>query len=361
MGDQVSHSDLMTKAESLVRIAAPQLLDQPYETWNFGDSTGFEGLVRASELLAMPEFDAFAYAWFRAWATRAEPYRRLDCTAPGLAIVTCAQRHGDSELLGAAESLGRYLLTRRKIRGAYETWESSPLMAPYGGEELPPDEQVLLDRKPPGVFIDCLHFDPPFFAALAKATGNSKWADEAIEQAQAYIDNLQLNSGLFEHFFLDGVPDKTFGPGWGRGQGWALLGLLDVIEQLELPPDSTIVESAQKLIKAMVNVQRSDGHWAVVVTDPDSGDEPSTAAFMATGFMRAKELGVVEGHEVDAPVDAALSAIISDCDEQGRLSGVSRAVMACTRPSHYANVPRGFNVPWGQGPLVLALLEKIKT
>ncbi len=345
---------------ALLQKAAPQLMELEYETWNFGDSTGFEAMIRSADTVNSPELRNFAYGWFRSWATRAQPYERLDCTAPGLAIVLAAEREKNQSLLDAALGLANYLTSRRRMGVVYETWERSPLMAPYGGEELPEEEQRILDSPPGGFFVDCLHFDPPFFAALARVTGDDRWRREALEQAEGYIHALQKPSGLFDHFVLDGWPDRTFGPGWGRGQGWALLGLVDVVEQLQLDFDHNVARSAISLIHAMVKLQSSDGSWPVVITDPESGDEPSTAAFMATGFLRALKLGLVSGDDITHSAERALDSVISQCDDQGLLSGVSRAVMACTRASHYGHVPRGFNVPWGQGPLVLALCEALE-
>jgi len=344
----------------LLEKAAPQLLELEYETWNFGDSTGFEGMIRAADALDSKNLRDFAYGWFRSWATRAQPYKRLDCTAPGLAIVLTAEREKNQGLLDAALGLAEYLTSRRKLGVVYETWERSPLMAAYGGEDMPPEEQVILDSPPGGFFVDCLHFDPPFFAALARVTSNQRWKAESLEQAQGYIQALQKPSGIFDHFVLDGSLERTYGPGWGRGQGWALLGLLDVVEQLNLPSNHMVSVAAVKLIDAMVGLQSEDGSWPVVITDPDSGDEPSTAAFMAAGFFRAHRLGLVSGESYLDAARRALESVMEQVDSEGLLSGVSRAVMACTRPSHYAHVPRGFNVPWGQGPLVLALCEALE-
>jgi unsaturated rhamnogalacturonyl hydrolase len=345
---------------ALLEKAAPQLVELEYDTWNFGDSTGFEAMIRAGDALDSQPLLNFAYGWFRSWATRAQPYERLDCTAPGLAIVLMAEREKNQALLDAALGLADYLTSRRKINDVYETWERSPLMAPYGGEELPAEEQTILDSPPGGFFVDCLHFDPPFFAALARVTRVERWRVEALDQAMGYIKALQKPSGLFDHFVLDEKIDRTYGPGWGRGQGWALLGLLDVVEQLSLPTDHPVAESATRLIDAMVSLQSADGSWPVVITDPSSGEEPSTSAFMAAGFYRAHTLGLVQDAQVVEAADRALASVVGQCDAEGLLSGVSRAVMACTRPSHYAHVPRGFNVPWGQGPLVLALCEALE-
>ena len=57
-------------------------------------------------------------------------------------------------------------------------------------------------------------------------------------------------------------------------------------------------------------------------------------------------------HAIDA-----LAGAIADTDENGHLKNVTAAVMASTRVSHYVHTPRGFLVPWGQGPLAMAICE----
>jgi unsaturated rhamnogalacturonyl hydrolase len=342
----------------VLRKVAGTLPSLPFETWNFGDSVGFEAMLAASDTLGDRSLESFAHGWMRAWATRAQPYRLLDCTAPGHAMVEVARRRQDGALVAACIGLARYLMSRPLLHGVYEVWEHSCLIPPYGGEALPPDEAQLLAEPPEGAFLDCLHFDPPFLTELGRLTEDQSLVDTGVAQALHYIALLQQGSGLFDHFALRGVPNRTYGPGWGRGQGWALLGLLDDIRSLpgddvDRPP---LVESARALIEAMLRTQRPDGHWNAVVTDPDSGVESSTAAFMAAAFVRAARLGVVDDTVLPA-ARAGLAAALRRTDDQGRLADVSAAVMASTRPSHYAHVPRGFLVPWGQGPLVMALAE----
>lgn len=349
--------------------AAEHLLFLPYETWHFGDSVGFEALLAASEATGDPRYAAFAHGFFRAWASRAEPFQPLDNTAPGLAMVLSAERTGDSRLLEMAARLADHLTQRRTLRGVYATWERSPLRHPYGPVQLAADEALLLRDPGAGVFVDCLHFDPPFFAALGRVAGDGRFARFAIEQALGYIDLLlDAETGLFAHFWLE-KSARPYIPGWGRGQGWALLGLLDVLEQACLggvwqTGDSgqggdeyaAIAASAVRLAEAMLHWQRSDGHWYAVVQEPESGDETSTAAFMAVAFARGRELGLLGEAYVEAGA-RALAAASAATDAAGVLGGVSAAVWACTHPRHYHHVPRGFLVPWGQGPLVLALAE----
>lgn len=352
-------------ADQQYRIVADSLLSLPYETWNFGDSIAFEALLRASEELGDPRYAAFAHGWMRSWATRAKPYRRMDCTAPGLAMVQAAQRFGDGQLLAAAAGLADYLVSRPRVNGVFATWEHSPLMQPYGPGTLRGRFTAYLASPPAGVFVDCLHFDPPFLVSLGAATGLESYWREGIAQALGYVRLLQLKSGLFDHFVLDGEPG-TFGPGWGRGQGWALLGLLDVVEhatQLDLDGSASaaideLAAAALRLIGAMCAAQSTGGDWSAVVDDEDSGRESSTAAFMAFGLRRALNAKLVPDdarEKVQSSLDAATAATRAALSVDGTLTDVSAAVMACTEASHYSHVPRGFVVPWGQGPALLAM------
>jgi unsaturated rhamnogalacturonyl hydrolase len=354
----------------IIKRAANHLLHLPYETWHFGDSVGFEALLAASEATGDARYAAFAHGFFRAWASRAEPFRPLDNTAPGLAMVRSAEQNDDGRLMEMVARLADHLTERRTLRGVYATWEKSPLRQPYGPVHLSPSEALLLRDPGAGVFVDCLHFDPPFFAALGRVADDGRFARLAVEQTLGYIDLLQdAETGLFHHFWLE----KTARPyilGWGRGQGWALLGLLDVLEQAQQhgvwaagqddDGYAVIAASAVRLAAAMRARQRPDGHWYAVVQEPASGDESSTAAFMAVAFARGRALGLL-GDEYAEPGARALAAALAATDDAGVLGGVSAAVWACTQLEHYYHVPRGFLVPWGQGPLVLALAAANQT
>ena len=347
---------------ALLHSVADTLTRLPYDNWNFGDSVAFEGLIAAGDALGDDRYLAFVHGWMRSWGGSGRPLRRLDVTAPGRAMVELYRRTEDVRLLETALRLADYLCARPRLAsGLFATWEHSPLRHPAGTGSLDLEGARWIADPPPGAFIDCLHFDPPFFTALGFAADRPELIDEGIRQAVGYIDRLQQADGLFDHFELAGV-ERTFGPGWGRGQGWALLGLLDVAVDLRASgrSDTAIEDSARRLIAGMLPLQRRDGHWPIDVRNPDTGDEYSTAAFMAVGFRRALRLGLVLDvgamERVAAAADRAEAAVFASTTTGGGLP-VSAAVMACTTDSHYENVPTGFIVPWGQGPLALLLAE----
>ena len=351
--------------DELVARIADALLGLQFKTWDFGDSVAFEALIAASAHLGTDRWESFAYGWGRAWATRAMPFARLDCTVPGRALTLIAERHDDGQLRDTLVALARFLRERPALDGVFTTWDSSPLLSPYGDAVVTSRDSELLAMSPAGVFVDCLHFDPPFFTALGRITADDDLVAEGVAQARGYIRLLQRSDGLFDHFVLEGVTG-TFGPGWGRGQGWAALGLIETLHELRARRRSggddrfdadgrALAAAAERLLARMGELQRADGHWEVVVDVPGSGDEFSTAAFMAYAMDLAVSSGIGDHRALTPVAQRARRAVLGSLDARGQLREVSAAVYASTVPSHYAAVPRGYVVPWGQGPALLAM------
>ena len=141
----------------------------------------------------------------------------------------------------------------------------------------------------------------------------------------------------------------------GTRPGLGSLGLLDVLEHT--PPDHEghprVAQAFVQLSNALRDTQRDDGSWTAVVHDPQSGTEGSTAAFAAAGFARAVRLGFLSA-DFAQPARKAWSNALEHVDENGLLTDVSAAVRPSTSQSSYCHVPKGFLVPWGQGPLLVA-------
>jgi unsaturated rhamnogalacturonyl hydrolase len=265
------------------------------------------------------------------------------------------------QLRDAAVRLAAHLASRRRVHGVSVTFEDTrrSLREPYGGVVLDEADRRLLADPGAGVYVDCLHFDPPFFAHLARLTGDGSWAARAVEEALGYRDLLRDHaSGLYHHFWLERT-GRAYARGWGRGQGWALLGLLDLAVLLpEGHHRHDIMDAAVALAAAMRERQRPNGHWWAMVDEPASGDEASTAAFMAAAFYRGVAMGLLPADPYLGAAERAWRATWSALDAQGLLTGVSAAVYSSTDPRHYHHVPRGLDVPWGQGPVLVAALAR---
>lgn len=343
-----------TLTPDLAAQVADRLREHAFHGWFYGDSIGFEGLILASDLTGNPTWQDFSHGFFRAWATRREPWQPDDNTAPGHAMCEIIERTGDAVLREAVIDLARHLRGRRRVGPVSITFEDSlrSVRQPYGGVMLSDAEQEQMRNPGPGVWLDCMHFDPPFFAHLDRIDPGQGWGTAAVAEIMAYRDLLvDEATGLYRHFWLE-LSNRAYTRGWGRGQGWALLGLVDVAEYL--PGATEVTDEALRLARVMLDYQRGDGNWWSLVHEPRSGEESSTAAFMATAFYRGMALGIFPGEEFAGPAARAFAAMESNLDAAGNLTGVSAAVFAALVEEHYWHVPVNKIVPWGQGPVLTA-------
>ena len=333
---------------------ADRLRAHAFQSWFYGDSIGFEGLIAAADLTGRPEDFDFSHGFFRAWATRRKPWQPDDNTAPGHAMCTVIDRTGDEVLREAVIDLAHHLRGRRRVGPVSITFEDTlrSLRQPYGGIELSPEQARQMQDPGPGIWLDCMHFDPPFFAHLERIDPGAGWGAAAVAEILGYRDLLvDGETGLYRHFWLERT-GQAHARGWGRGQGWALLGLIDVAEYLA---DADAVRAeALRLARRMLDYQLADGNWWSLVHEPKSGPESSTAAFMATAFFRGMSLGLLPVATFAEPAERAYRAMEANLDAAGNLMGVSAAVYSALVEEHYWHVPVNRIVPWGQGPALSA-------
>jgi unsaturated rhamnogalacturonyl hydrolase len=349
---------------SLAVRAADLLISYPWKLWFWGDSIGLEGLLDASELTGSPKYVGFVHGLLKGWVARERQRSEFDYTAPGVALLRVFEATGDSQLLAAALRHAEYLAGFRKTAcGAYVRYESAaielpPELPPEHPEYSPPEARVKgATDGGPCVFVDCVHFDGPFFAKLYQVIGWEKFRELALQNILPQIDLLfDPAEDLFHHFWMERTQSKN-GVLWGRGNGWALLGLVHTLEHL---PDEDagagrILEVLRRLGRRLADLQDPSGGWHTVLDDPTSYVETSVAAFVVDGFSMAIRHGWLNEGAFHPVVESALRFLFASVEPTGLLAGVSYETFPSTRAEHYRKMPCGAMVPWGQGPLLTAL------
>lgn len=319
----------------VAEAAAHSGMRYPFKVWHFGDSVFMDALVELSAARPNRGFAEFAYGMTKAWVAQ-RPFGVDDHVAPGAAIVDLWRLTGDDTLLAAAVELA----------GVWEMFPRSATAEAY----------LHSFSKHQNVAIDCAHFDGPFFAKLAAATGDERFAARSVYELTWRLRLLQDEStGLCHHSYNSGRGWR--GPLWGRGQGWALLGLIDTLRSLPVSVDGReeLVQRLNALVTGLVSTQGPDGHWHTVVTDESSYLETSVAAFVVAALAPAADLVAADG--VDGCFDRAWAAVRECVDDDGVLTGVSAETPTTLPASDYLKVPTGGLYPWGQGPLVLAAVR----
>ena len=128
-------------------------------------------------------------------------------------------------------------------------------------------------------------------------------------------------SGLFFHGFDTGrkVTSQYL---WGRGNAWALLGM---IETLELLPKShraypALMTLMEAQLASLVRLQTGSGHWHTILNDPRSPLETSLSALYAVGMYLTLRLNLVNEdrrHATQAVADRAFEAALQQAQPDG--------------------------------------------
>jgi len=175
--------------------------------------------------------------------------------------------------------------------------------------------------------------------------------ERALELTLAHCRRVQdQTSGLFVHYCdLDAASAHgEAAPAWGRGNGWAVLGLSDLLTLVPAthPVGAELGERLRTALDALRPLQTPDGWWRNVVDDPASYPEASTTAMLATAIAQAVEAAVAETGLLTM-ADDAWRAVEHRIDTSGQLVGVSYRPGVNDDPRRYGG--------WGYSELVVSL------
>jgi unsaturated rhamnogalacturonyl hydrolase len=304
---------------ALLALVAGRAQGLSYRVWGFGEGPALVGLLAAADLLHDPSYEQTVMCLV-------EPFLQRDLlledhVAPAELLIALARRHHQ----------GRYQQAARK-------WAQLVLHAerPIGGQ--PPIYRPDLFGLSSVIWVDTMHTHGPGLAACG-------YEDEAVSLLEESCRYLQDDSGLFCHGY-DVDARRTNGVHWGRGCGWALLGLIGIAGYTQ---DPTLMARCSVLLSALAE-HEEDGRWHTVVDDPSTPPENSISAFVAAGISQGIRLGVVDSGRAELARRAREAAV--RCLVDGDLP-VSEATPVGDRRTYVSRRIGPF--PWGHGPLLLAL------
>lgn len=192
----------------------------------------------------------------------------------------------------------------------------------------PPDTSMYYRNKQTWSWCDALFMAPPVYAHLSRITGDPKYLTYMHTNfMRAYNHLYDPENHLF--FRDDSYFDKREANGtkifWGRGNGWVLAGIANILQQLpaqsEIRPfyENLFVELSARLSQ----LQNNDGFWHASLLDPESYPSPETSstALITYGLAYGVNNGLLDNSYLPVTLKA-WNALTSVVDENGKVGWV---------------------------------------
>ena len=166
-----------------------------------------------------------------------------------------------------------------------------------------------------------------------KMPGRERDLDRLANRLVAYAARLQRDDGVFIHFTDGRQP-------WGRGNGFAALGLMEALTALPPahPLRGRILAIYQRQMKGLVPLQAPDGMWRQIVDHPGSYREESVTAMVLSAMARGIRQGWLD-QTFRPVVDRAWRALSAHVLRDGSIVDVCTNTGAGPTERYYLDRP----------------------
>jgi rhamnogalacturonyl hydrolase YesR len=149
-----------------------------------------------------------------------------------------------------------------------------------------------------------------------------------------YAGKLQRPDGIYVH--------ATDGPyAWGRGNGFALLGVTEALTHLPSGWNdrASVLAIYRKHVAALAKLQSDDGSWRQVVDEPASYRELTVTAMTTAAMARGVRLGWIDRAGYEPIVDRGWSAVAARVNPDGTVRDVCAGTGVGPTREYYLNRP----------------------
>jgi len=211
--------------------------------------------------------------------------------------------------------------------GPGESSEALDLAIAGAEHVFPPAPDAIL-RSATG-WTDDMFMATSLLSRLGGQRADDRYGTTVGRLLTSYTENLRRSDGLFVH--------SARGPhAWGRGNGFALLGLTEALTFLpnnwaERPQ---ILDIYRRLAQTLVAHQAPDGMWHQVVDEPGSYRELTVTSMTVVALARGVRLGWIDD-SYRPVIDRAWRAVTTRIAEDGTVVDASTSTGAGPTKQYY--------------------------
>ncbi|NHW38869.1 hypothetical protein GQF04_30750 [Paenibacillus aceris] len=347
----------------------PYLENAVYGKWNYPLGVTLYGILRTGLELEDPHYTNYAADHIEQ-CTSLHAYSVWDQAQYGSPGVNHQLTLIDS--LDDCGSFGAAMLEANKLRALAGAEAAAERIAHYISREQSRLEEGTLyrtrgttDFMKDTVWCDDLYMSTPFLSKYYELTGDLAYLNDAAKQFLQYKKLMFIpEQGIMHHVY-----DFKFGKGngvpWGRGNGWVLFSLTELLavmpaEHSERP---ALLAFFSELCQGYRRLQGIQGLWHQVLTDPESYAEASCTSMFIYAFARGVRFGWLE--EAALYVEAVLKGWDGlsryAIDKHGNVYGVCRGSGYSFNRLYYKDqLSWQLNDTHGIGIVLLAGIEAMK-
>jgi Predicted unsaturated glucuronyl hydrolase involved in regulation of bacterial surface properties, and related proteins len=212
------------------------------------------------------------------------------------------------------------------------------------------------------MWADDLYMSTPFMRRYALRYGDDSFLRDAARQFLLYKQYLFMPEQKIMSHVYDFKYDAPTGVPWGRGNGWVVFSLSELLEALpEGDQDRpALLELFNELCSGYLALQAEGGRWHQVLNDPSSYKESSCTAMFVYAFARGAAYGWLKHPETYAQAALRGWRALTDeaIDRHGNVYGVCSGSRYSFTPEYYKEELRTVtNDNHGIGIVMLAGIE----
>jgi unsaturated rhamnogalacturonyl hydrolase len=212
------------------------------------------------------------------------------------------------------------------------------------------------------LWCDDLYMSVPFLYRYAAFAQDKTYLDDAARQIVLYKELLYLPEQQILSHVYDLKTDRPTEVAWGRGNGWVLFSLAELLTVLPAEHEhrEALLAFYRELCEGYLRLQGKNGLWHQVLTDPESYEETSCTSM----FIYAYALGIQQGWLTN--VEEYMGAVFRgwegltkiSIDKSGNIYGVCRGSGYSFSERYYKDeLPWLLNDTHGIGIVMLAGVE----
>jgi hypothetical protein len=216
------------------------------------------------------------------------------------------------------------------------------IFAELGGDALPRALEAATlasARRADGIaqygqgWTDDMFMASSILSRVGALAGHGAELDRSAQLLTDYAARLQRPDGIFIH--------ATDGPfAWGRGNGFAALGLTEVLSRLpdKHPACAGLMAVYRRQMAALLRHQSPDGSWRQVIDEPGAYREETATAMLMVAMARGLRLGWLDKSYAQ-PIERAWRALAAHVNDDGTLADVCTGTGAGPTRRYYLDRP----------------------